>query len=180
MSVSLDEIEKALEGEIVPVDGRAVLHPERKNYDIKQLWERHHEIMNLHSLGHSNKDIAEILGCSEGTVSNTINSSLGKIREAELREIRNGENAVRLKQIQILTDKSLAKYYEILESEHATLKEQKEVADVVVKELSGLRKPLEVNSRSASLLLTPEDLKTFKDRGIANMIDQGLAVPSEE
>ena len=180
MSQELDQIDEVLSGEILPVDGREVPHNLRRTYDIKQLWERHHEIMNLHSLGYKGTEIAKILCIEPQTVSNTINSSLGKIKEAELREIRNGNNRIRLEQINILTDKALAKYYEVLESDHATLKEQIEVADTVVKELSGLRQPLRVDARSASVTLTGEDLERLKARGFAVMKEAGLIAAEEE
>jgi len=66
-------------------------------HDIKQLWQRSHEILNLALLGKKNTEIAEILDITPATVSNTLNSSLGmeamadkrKKRDEEFEEIQN-------------------------------------------------------------------------------------------
>ncbi len=50
----------------------------RESYDIKALWESHHQILRLVSLGLGNKEIAEELSITPQTVSNVRNSALAQ------------------------------------------------------------------------------------------------------
>lgn len=160
-------------------DGRRALPTERKTYNIKNMWQRHHEIVNLAALGYKQVEIAKILNIEPQTVSNTLNAELGKEKLGELREIRDGETKLRLEQIRVLTDRALATYHEIFDNENgeATLKERKEVADTVLLELSGLR--VAQKQINANVSLTPEDFAEFKARGIAAMREAGLVVDVE-
>jgi DNA-binding CsgD family transcriptional regulator len=164
-------------------DGRRVPQEERKVYDIKNLWARHHEILNLHSMGYKGSEIAEMLGISPVTVSIALNSTLGKERTAELRAIRNGEVEQRLEQVRILTDKALALYHGVLDdAAHgtATLDQQLAVADKVVLELSGMRVPAKVDSRHVTAVLTSEQLSEFNRRGIEAAKSAGLVITDIE
>jgi predicted DNA-binding protein (UPF0251 family) len=50
-----------------------------KNYDIKRLWGQQKEILRLIASGlYNNKQVAEFVGVTPQTVSNVINSALGK------------------------------------------------------------------------------------------------------
>ena len=64
-------------------DKRRVPTEERKTYDIQSLWQRNHEIINLAARGFNNVTIAEILNINPQTVSNTLNSELGKRKLSE-------------------------------------------------------------------------------------------------
>lgn len=162
-------------------DRRRVDHENRRTYDVKALWQRHHEIVNLSARGFKNVEIAEILGIDPQTVSNILNSTLGEEKLAELREIRDGETKKRLEQIRLMTSKALNVYNEILDDngEKATLKDRKEVATTVLMELSGLRVPTRIQSTSVSTTLTKEELEEFKKRGIAAMREAGVVVDVE-
>ena len=50
----------------------------RRAYDVKALWEKHHEIVRQVVLGRTNGDIAMDIGCTPQTVSNVRNSPLAK------------------------------------------------------------------------------------------------------
>lgn len=50
----------------------------RQSYEIKQLWENHHQILRLISLGMKNTEIASELNISSQTVSNVRNSALAQ------------------------------------------------------------------------------------------------------
>jgi len=162
-------------------DQRRVSPEERKTYDIKAFWLRHHEITRLAAEGFKQTEIAEILHIHPQTVSNTLNSQIGKEKTAELTELRDGETKKRLAQIRILTEKALDTFHEIFDDDtgQVTLKDKKEVANTVLLELSGLRVPTRIQSQSRVTVLSSEELKDFKARGIAAMKEAGLVVDVE-
>jgi predicted transcriptional regulator len=155
----------------------------KKTYNIKQFWQRHHEIVNLAAQGFKQTDIADILHIDPQTVSNTLNSELGEEKLSQLREIRDGDAKKRVEQIRVLAEKALGIYHEILDNETgaATLKEQKEVADTVLLDLAGMKSPTKI--QSVSTIITADQLAEFKERGIKAAKEAGLVievVPEEQ
>ena len=140
----------------------------RKRFEIKALWQRSHEIINLASRGYKQSDIAEILNISESCVSTTLNSELGQKKLADIRLVRDEDAKKTSEKIRILTAKAIEKYHEIFDNEdgQATLKDQKDVADTVLLELSGLRSPTKIQSSSINMTLTSEEIEAFKSRGL--------------
>lgn len=157
-------------------DERRVDPDERKTYDIEQMWQRHHEIVNLAAEGFKQVDIAKILGIDPQTVSNTLNSTLGQKKLSELRETRDGEARLRMEQVRVLKDKAIRVFHEILdnESKEATLKDRKEVAETVISDLSGMKAPTKLFT--AHTILSSEQLEDFKARGIAAARESGLVI----
>ena len=68
------------------MDGRRV---PRRQYNIKELWDKHREITRQLVLGGTNVTIAETIGCTPQTVSNVRNSPLG---QAELQRLHGGRD----------------------------------------------------------------------------------------
>ena len=138
----------------------------RKRYEIKALWQRSHEIINLAARGFKQTDIAEVLNISEATVSLTLNSELGQKKLAEIRNVRDEDAKKTSEKIRILTNKAIETYHEIFDNENgeASLKDRKDVADTVLLELSGLRAPTRVQTSSVSTVLTAEEIERFKNR----------------
>lgn len=165
--------------EFMEVDKRRVDSDKRTRYNIKQLWQRSHEIINLAAQGWKNIDIAEILNITPQCVSDTLNSELGKLKLSELRSARDEDAKKQSEKIRILTNKALQTYHEIFDSEdeQVTLKDKKAVADTVLLELSGLRAPTKIQAQSISTILTAEELEEFKNRGrkAAGIIDVEVA-----
>ena len=64
---------------------------EKKTYNIKALWQRSHEIINLAAQGYKNTDIAEILGVTPACVSLTLNSELGQKKLSDIRQDRDAD-----------------------------------------------------------------------------------------
>jgi DNA-binding CsgD family transcriptional regulator len=177
MSSQLTQLRDGLYGmEYREPDQRRVEPANRKTYDIKQMWQRHHEIVNMAATGMKQVEIAAVLNIDPQTVSNVLNGVLGKEKLAELREARDGDTKLRLEQVRILADKAMATYYEILENEkgEATLRDRKDVADTIILELSGMRVPTKV--QSASVVLSGEDMRGFIERGKAAMRESGMIV----
>jgi predicted transcriptional regulator len=150
----------------------------RKRYEIKSLWQRSHEIVNLAARGFKQTDIAEVLGITPACVSDTLNSELGKLKLSEVRFSRDEEAKKTSEKIRILTDKALATYHEIFDNEsgEATLRDRKDVADTIVLELSGLRVPTKIQSQSVSTVLTKKELEEFKNRGKKAAEGMGLVI----
>lgn len=51
---------------------------ERRRYDVKMLWAKHHQILRQVVLGRKNTEIAESIGCTPQTVSNVRNSEMAR------------------------------------------------------------------------------------------------------
>jgi len=151
---------------------------ERKTYDIKALWQRNHEIVNLAARGFKQTEIAKILDISPHTVSTTLNGELGKHKLSDIRQSRDRETKVISEKIRVLTDKALSIYSKILEDEsgECTLEDKKKCADTVAFELGGLRAPTKIQSQSISAVLTREELEAFKQRGIKAARESGLVI----
>jgi predicted transcriptional regulator len=154
---------------------------ERKTYNIKQLWQRSHEIVNLSAQGFKNVDIAEILGITPECVSMTLNSELGQRKLAEVRFSRDEDAKKTSEKIRVLTAKAIQTYHEIFDNEsgEATLRDRKDVADTVLLELSGLRAPTKIQSTSVSTVLTAAEIKEFKERGMRAVVESGAVIDAE-
>lgn len=167
--------------EFLEEDERRLPAEERKTYEIKQLWQRSHEIVNLAAKGFKQVEIAEILHISPQTVSNTLNSYLGQHKLSEIRLERDAETKKTVEKIRVLTNKALEVYHQIFDDESGEcgLKDKAKVADTVLLELSGLRTPTRLQGHMVHTVLTPEELEGFKQRGIAAAKDAGLVVDVE-
>ena len=138
--------------------------------DIKRLWSRHKEIINLDSLGYKGSEIAKMLGITQGTVSNVLNSTLGKELQELIRRQRDEKYEDLRDEVLELTEKSLKVYHEILnepdESGRVSLMQKKATADTVMLELSGMRAAQKVDNRHLSVTLTGDEIESFKKRGL--------------
>jgi len=155
-------------------------NPSHRSFDIKQLWSRSHEILQLDSMGYKGTEIAKLLGVHPVTVSNTLNSSLGVKKKADIRKSRDKEYEELREEVIELTKKSLKVYNKILEDEAENMKLKKDTADTVVLELSGLRAPTRVDTRSLHMSVTQEEIEEFKRRGIEAARAAGKLVDIEE
>jgi len=158
------------------VDQRRVDPAERKRYEIKQLWQRSHEIINLAAQGFKNTEIAEIMGITPTCVSMTLNSELGQKKLSDVRYGRDIEAKKTSEKIRILTAKAIQTYHEIFDNEsgEATIRDRKDVADTVLLELSGLRAPTKI--QSVSTVLSADDLREFKERGLKAARESGAVI----
>lgn len=154
---------------------------QRKTYEIKQMWQRSHEIVNMAARGIKQVDIAKILNIDPMTVSNTLNSQLGEEKLAVIRQSRDEEAKIVSEKIRVLTNKAINVYHEIFDDEsgNVSLMNKKEVADTVMLELSGLRVPTKVQSNSVHAFLNSDELEDFKKRGIEAARESGMIVEAE-
>lgn len=148
----------------------------QRAWEIKSLWQRSHEIVGLSLQGHSNEAIAKILGITPQTVSNTLNSQLGKEKVSNMRQERDEEYIKLNEKITSLSKKAIAVYEDIFENDTASLALKKKVADTVLLDLAGHRAPTKIESRNSHLHLTGEELLELKERGKAAAKAAGLIV----
>lgn len=159
-------------------DQRRVDPEERKTYDIKALWRVHHRIIELDAQGYKGTEIARILGIHPQTVSNTLNSRLGKEKISEIQRERDEELRAVRATIDELTQKALQVYHEAFNDENGqlSLKDKVKVADTVMLELSGHRVPTKVQSSHVTTMLSPDQIEEFKRRGIEAAKQSGLVI----
>lgn len=162
-------------------DERLTKNPSGRIYEIKRLWSRSHEIVQLDSMGYRGSEIANMLNIHPQTVSNTLNSQLGRELQSEVRKTRDERYEDLRDEVLELTEKSLGIYKAILENESVYgAKMLKETADTVVLNLSGLKAPTVVDSRHLHAHATLEEVEEFKRRGIEAAKASGKIVVIEE
>ena len=145
------------------VDGRRT--DRSGTHDVKNLWQVHHEIINLALRGMKNSQIATILNITPTTVSNTLNSRLGKAKLQHMRGQRD-EEAIKVEaEIERLAEKAIQAYDEIFDSDTVSPSLKKQTADTVLMDLGGHRAPTKIDSRSLHMQLTPEEIAGFVERG---------------
>jgi hypothetical protein len=137
----------------------------RTVYNIKQLWQRSHEIINLAAQGWKQRDIARILNVHVQTVTNTLNCELGIAKLSELRQEKDEQVKMTVERIRYLTERALDVYAELFDNENgeASLKDRKEGAKDILLEMSGLRAATKVHSVHTTL--TAQDIEDMKNRG---------------
>ena len=153
-------------------------NPNGRVVDIKQLWSRQKEIIRLDSLGYKGSDIASMLNIDPATVSNCLNSTLGKEAKENIRALRDLEYEDLLDDVIELTKKSMKVYEEILDnnSKNIPLDLRKETADTVALELAGMRAPTKIESQHVGTVLTADELLEIKARGKAVSLAMGKAI----
>ena len=138
-----------------------------KRFQIQNLWERHHEILNLVLLGWGIQAIADRLDCSRGMVSDTVNSDLGRQKLAIMRAARDANTIDVAKEIQRLVPQAYKIYGDILYKEgmgeNASIALQKSTADTIVKDLAGHEAP----KKMIHAHLTVDQVEGLKKRGRA-------------
>jgi len=147
-------------------------NPERKTHNIKQLWQRNHEILRLAVLGYNYKDIAEMLDIHPQTVSNTINGDLGQKKLSELR-LKRDEDAIDVgKEVARILPLAIKTYENILNNEQESNKLKKEVADTLVMDIAGHRAPAQVQGAFAHAHLIRAEIEQLKERGRAMLNEE--------
>ena len=143
-------------------------------HDIKQLWQRSHEILGLALQGLKHKDIAQMLSISPVTVSNTLNSTLGKEKLSEMRGERDEHYKKVNEEIKALTIKALNTYHQLFDSPNIDPKMKKETADTITLEIAGMRAPTKVDTRTLHAHATLEEIEEFKRRGLEAARESGM------
>ena len=152
----------------------------RKTHNLHSLWQRSHEILALALQGHKQVDIARILGITDTTVSNTINSELGQKKLSAMREGRDAGFIALSEEILELTEKALKVYREIFEKDTIDYSIKLKAAGEVTMKIAGLEAPTKVNTSNFNVTATPQEIAEFKSRGIQAAKDAGLLTDAQE
>ena len=160
--------------EMLSTDGRRT--DRTGTHDIKSLWQRQHEIVNLAIQGMKQNKIAEQLEVSPVTVSNALNSTLGREKLSKMRKGRDEEAVKVSEEVARLSAKALEVYEEIFDSDNASLTLKKTTADTVLMDLAGHRAPTKIDSRTVSMTATPKEIEEFKRRGIQAAKDANMPI----
>ena len=147
--------------EVREPDKRRVEQSERKTYNIQQLWQRTHEIIALTLLGVKEVDVAKSLNIHPQTVSNTINSDLGRKKLSEMRQERDKDFTKIAEETARLFPIAMKTYERILEGEERS-KLQKETADTIIMDIGGHRAPTKVQGEHVHTYLSKDEIEEFK------------------
>ena len=179
----MSEVANSLYGfEVREPDKRRVDDEERKTYDIKQLWQRSHEIIGLALQGLKQVEIAKALNITPQCVSNTLNSTLGQNKLSEMREKRDEGIIDVSKRIAELQAKALRVYEEIFDQDpgNCNYELKMKAADTVTMELGGFRAPTRIDTRSMHFVATEKELEEYRQRGLRAARESGMLVDLPE
>lgn len=155
------------------LDGR--VNPYGRRYQPKKLNERHHNILRLHLLGYSNKQIAERLGCTPASVSIAVNSNLGRLQAGLMRaEVDNGAIEA-AKRIRALAPKAIDVIEETMSDEEVPYAVRLRAAQDAL-DRAGFGAVKRVDTRSMSVSLSSDDLEELKASALARARENGLVV----
>jgi DNA-binding CsgD family transcriptional regulator len=146
-------------------DKRRAERGNRKSYEIKQLWQRQHEIIRMALIGMDNKDIARALGITKESVSMTLNSQIVKEKLSLMRAVRDAETIDVAQEITKLYRPALQVYEDILAGEQISMNLKKQVADTVLMDIGGHKAPTKIQGNFAHAHLSREDIAELVRRG---------------
>jgi len=138
-----------------------------RQYAIKFMWDRHHEIKRRIVLGHTNDQIAQVLGITPQTVSNVRNSPIVMMEVERLRAERDKECIDLAKELAPLQEKALAVYREIFDGEgegSATIDLKYKAAKDILQPGGLIREPHKVRAEVAHGIFTMQELEEIKNR----------------
>lgn len=154
-------------------DGRRIDGP--RLYQPKELSERHRNILRLYALGYTIKEIAERIGCTQATVSNIVNSELGRTHtEVFRRGIDNAalDSAIRLR---AMAPAALDVIEGIIQDENAPAALRLRAAqDTLDRAGYGAVKRMDI--RATSVSLTADDLEEIKNNAIHRAAKNGIDI----
>lgn len=148
----------------------------KSSYQIKQLWQRTHEILRLSLLGYKSTQIAELLGIHKVTVAQTLNSDIAMRKMSAMRLARDQEAIDVASEVAKLYPKAIKVYEDIMENEQAGLSLKKEVADTILMDIGGHRAPAQIQGQIAHAHLVKSEIEGIKERGKKALRDAGKIV----
>ena len=135
-----------------------------RRYEVKSLWDRHHEILRLVLLGFSNKEVAAELGISAQNVSDVKNSQLAIQQLEVLRTARDSQAVDVARAFVEDAPKSLRLLQDIRDGVASQdIKLRAKVAQDLL-DRAGHGKVTKIAGRVAHGVFTPEDLDRIKRR----------------
>ncbi len=158
--------------------GRNISGNARK-YQIREVQEWHHQILRLAVLGYRPSDVADILGCTTATVSNVINSELGKRQLMVMRGAADATAVDVMAEIKRLSPVALQRLEEIITTPDVPVKL---VADVAMDLLdrAGYGAPKVIQGQFTHAHLTKEDIEDLKRRADADSVEACIEAGKNE
>lgn len=147
-------------------------------YEPKTLNARHHEILRLSLLGYSNKEIAGRLDCTPATVSNVLNSGLGREHSALLRAEADYNALETAKRIREISPKAIELVERLITDDDTPAAVRLRAAQDVL-DRAGFAPVKNVNVKSTSVTLTGADLDALKETALQRARMNGLVVDVE-
>ena len=150
-----------IEETIVP-DQR--FNEEGRKYQIQQLWQRQHEILGLALLGAESKEISELLSVTPATVSNCLNSEIGRQQLEIMRGARDADTIDLSKEIRTHAPAALAVLVRVL-NDPAPVDEKNQIKVAMdLLDRSGYSAPKYVYGQFAHAHLSAADIDEIKER----------------
>lgn len=155
-------------------DKRRRKNGSHRSFEIKQLWQKQHEIILMAMNGYKNVDIAKKMGLTNATVGNTLNSPIVLEKLAKMRAARDADTIDVAKEIAKRIPIALKIYDEIISAPQAALSLKKSVADTILMDLGGYRAPVKVEGQFAHAHFDAEQIEKIKSRGKKAAIACGM------
>lgn len=137
-----------------------------KAYSLKRLWGNQEEICRLFALGTKRQILAEKFGVTPQTISNIVNSDLGRRKIAVLQGKNDIEATDVQSRIRALQPVALETFEELLLDSNSSPKLQKEIASEILR--MGGNGPVTKNQTTTTFQLSDEDLEQI------NSISDGI------
>jgi len=137
--------------------------PSERKYTLQHMWERHHQMARLLLLGYTNKEVAEVLGCTPQNVSDVRNSPVFQEKMAVLRDAADDEAVDVIGQMKKDAGKSLRILEQMRDGE---LTQDAKLRAQVAQDLldrAGYGKIQKVEGRHAVAYLDAEALERIKN-----------------
>ena len=141
----------------------ARFNPEGRKYQIKSIWDLHHEIMRLAVLGWKSTEIAQQLGCTPETVSNTLGSELVKRQLEVMRGARDSDTIDVLEEIKRLAPTALETIKGVMEDINSGARTRLTAA-IDIMDRAGYAAPKVIEGRFTNVHLTVEEIEDIKRR----------------
>jgi len=159
------------------IDGRRVPFGTKK-YDLKSVSSRQHEILRMVTLGMTNKQVAERLGCSPQTVSIVRNSSLGRL-QLEIFKQRADEDTLEVShKLRSLAPGAIATIEALMTNEEAPSAVRLNAAKDLL-DRAGYAAERRMSVRSTSVQLSPDDLANLRNEALERARENGLLVETD-
>lgn len=134
-----------------------------RRFEIQEMWERHHQICRLAVMGLKGKAIAETLGITEQTVSNTLNSAIVKRHLSVLRDAADLAAVDVAAEIKALAPLAVKRLREVIENEDADAKLQVTVSQDIL-DRAGHGAVKKTQSENLHAHLTMDEIEEIKAR----------------
>tara|TARA_R100000808_G_C2135763_1_gene144122 strand:+ start:350 stop:829 length:480 start_codon:yes stop_codon:yes gene_type:complete len=153
----------------------AKLPTNKRKYQLKEMWDRHHEINRRLLLGQKSKEIAKELGITEATVSYTKNSKLAQKELNIMKVARDADTIDVARQIREIAPQALEVLENIMNDEETAETLKAKVATDLL-DRAGYSPPKKVIGAIAHQHFSKEDISKIKQRALKVGIDTGNVV----